>query len=251
MIMAIMNGHLDVVQYMLSIGCPSYTKDSSDNSAIHYAAGYGWNDILRALCKAPFANPGSFNMWKLSPFFIAMIKGHDLCASTLLETKDFDVNATDNEGKSILHYLLQHKNVNPTKSLKQLTRIVVELGAKVDVIMPKTKESPLHILANNAPSNKDSEMALVLMQKGARPDHQDKDGNTPISLAITHQNFDLIKTMILKFDINLAAKAQKAIDWKLEEKKQRLRLNGDEDEEQDDKEEISRELNLNKQLKSG
>ena len=106
LILAVMNGHLDVVKWMLSTGCPAYTKDSSENSAIHYAAGYGWNDILQCLMAAPFADPGVFNMWKLSPFFIAMIKGHDLCASTLLETPSFDVNATDSDGKSILHYMV-------------------------------------------------------------------------------------------------------------------------------------------------
>ena len=151
LILAVMNGHLDVVKYMLTMGAPAYTMDSSENSAIHYAAAYGWyvsseiahipslcpcslfrNDILKCLMAAPFANPGVFNMWKLSPFFIAMIKGHDLCASTLLETKDFDVNATDSEGKSILHYMMENKNFNPQKTLNQMKRIVLELGADVN-----------------------------------------------------------------------------------------------------------------------
>ena len=100
-------------------------NNSSDNSVIHYAAAYDWNDILQCLMVAPFNNPMVFNMWKLSPFFIAMIKGHDLCASTLLETKDFDVNATDSDGKSILHYLIENKNFNPYKSLKQLKELLL------------------------------------------------------------------------------------------------------------------------------
>merc|ERR1711920_916988 len=100
LILAIMNGHLDVVKYMLANGAPVYCKDSSDNSAVHYAAAYGWNDILKCLMAAPFCQPGTYNMWKLSPFFIAMIKGHDLCASTLLECKNIDyVNAVDSEGR--------------------------------------------------------------------------------------------------------------------------------------------------------
>ena len=63
-----MNGHLDVVKFMLANGAPAYTKDSSDNSAIHYAAAYGWNDILKCLLEAPFCNAGVLNMWKLNGF---------------------------------------------------------------------------------------------------------------------------------------------------------------------------------------
>lgn len=38
-----------MVKYLLSIGCPVDVKDNSDNYAVHYAAAYGWNDILRLL----------------------------------------------------------------------------------------------------------------------------------------------------------------------------------------------------------
>merc|ERR1712228_974097 len=236
LIYAIMNGHLNVVKYMLSIGCPVYCKDSSDNAAIHYAAAYGWNDILKCLMEAPFCNPGVFNMWKLSPFFIAMIKGNDLCATTLLETKNIDyVNAVDSDGKSILHHMLKkHKGFNSQKTLKQLTRLVLELGADAQCKIPNSLLTPLHILADNAPSDEDSKMALVLMQKGARPDAQDKDGNTPISLAITHQNFKLIETMIVEFNKEIAGTAKKSIDWRATNK-----------EEQQQQDALNNALNLN------
>eukprot|EP01083_Nonionella_stella_P092242 258159_1 len=245
LVCAITNGHLDIVKYMLQSGAPAYAADSSGNSAIHYAAAYGWNDILKCLMEAPFANPGVENMWKLSPFFIAMIKGNDLCASTLLDTKDFDVNAVDSDGKSILHYMLENKNFNPQKTLNHLKRIVTALGANVNVKIPKTKQYPLHILADNTPSDKDSEMALILMQKGARPDYQDTDGRTPISLAIQRCNWKLFETLIVSFDVNTAGKPQKTIDWTLPQKEQK-----EEKEEHDGEVPRNRELNLNTSLRN-
>ena len=181
--LAVMNGHLDVVKYLLRNGSPGYACDSSENSAIHYAAAYGWNDILKCLLQAPFTKPGVVNMWKLSPFFIAMIKGHDMCASTLLESKDIDVNALDSDGKSILHYLLNNKEFNPKKTLEHTQRLI-ELGMNVNVKDPNQHERPLHILSKNPSCECDAEIATILLKADERSDCKDKNGDTPLHLAI-------------------------------------------------------------------
>merc|ERR1711924_87520 len=114
--------------------------------------------------------------------------------------------------------------------------------------MGNTRESPLHVLADNAPSDNDSAMALVYMQKGARPDAQDIDGNTPISLAISHQNFKLVETFIVEFDAEIAGRAKKPIDWKaIAEKERQQRSAIDAVEAKEEKIEFaeSNALNLN------
>eukprot|EP01084_Bolivina_argentea_P254114 427109_1 len=96
------------------------------------------------------------------------------------------------------------------------------------------------MLAANVASEYDEEMAQILMKSGARPDSQDKDGNTPISLAIQNENFKLIKVFINGFDKEIASKPEIAINWKLEENKNKNKnknashsFGGDEDEDDD------------------
>ena len=86
---------------------------------------------------------------------------------------------------------------------------------------PKNKNTALHVLASLEPSDKDSEMACILMQKGARPDFQNKNGHTAVSLAIQKSNFALARTLISKFDSKLAAKAEPVIDWLAVEEKRK------------------------------
>jgi len=49
LIHAVMNGHSHVVNYLLSKGCSYDLPDSSSNYPIHYAAAYGYKDIMDML----------------------------------------------------------------------------------------------------------------------------------------------------------------------------------------------------------
>lgn len=49
LIRATMNGHIHIVSYLLKFGIHPDLSDSSGNTAVHYAAGYGWTHILKFL----------------------------------------------------------------------------------------------------------------------------------------------------------------------------------------------------------
>lgn len=63
-----------MVRYLIEQGSDPAASDSSDTYAAHYAAAYGWHDILTLLHKCN-ASMNVTNMLKTSPLFIAMIKG--------------------------------------------------------------------------------------------------------------------------------------------------------------------------------
>ena len=58
------------------------------------------------------------------------------------------IPAVDSDGKSILHHLLGNKLFNPQKCLEHVKRLVTDLHMKVNVKDPKSKQTPLHVLAS-------------------------------------------------------------------------------------------------------
>ena len=63
--LASINGHVPIAAFLLRKGCDPNAKDSSGNSPLHYAAGYGWWFMLRLLLSAG-TDPNVLNDWKVS-----------------------------------------------------------------------------------------------------------------------------------------------------------------------------------------
>lgn len=61
---AAMSGHGHVVSYLLSIGSHPNIPDSSGNTALHYAAGYGWYFCVKVLLEGG-ADANAANEWKV------------------------------------------------------------------------------------------------------------------------------------------------------------------------------------------
>lgn len=59
-----MNGSTTVASYLLYLGADPNKADSSGNTIVHYAAGYGWHPCLKLLLDAG-ADPKKANDWKV------------------------------------------------------------------------------------------------------------------------------------------------------------------------------------------
>ena len=59
-----MNGHAHVVSYLLNLGADPNATDTSGNTAMHYAAAYGWPFVVKLLVEAG-AEPNRLNDWKV------------------------------------------------------------------------------------------------------------------------------------------------------------------------------------------
>jgi ankyrin repeat protein len=68
---------LDVVKFLTPKLIDINTADSSGNTPLHYAAAYGWSNIVEYLIKNG-AELNKKNLWNSSPASIAMQKGHFL-----------------------------------------------------------------------------------------------------------------------------------------------------------------------------
>ena len=97
LIHAIMNGQTVVVNYLLSMGAPFDLGDSSNNHPIHYAAGYGYKEIIDMLVQAG-CNINAKNNWNYSALSISYSKRHQLITTHMLNIEGIDVDCVDNDG---------------------------------------------------------------------------------------------------------------------------------------------------------
>ena len=65
LIHAVRDGNAQVASYLLNRGADPNTTDSSGNTAMHYAAAYGWYFCMKALLDAG-AEPDRPNDWKVT-----------------------------------------------------------------------------------------------------------------------------------------------------------------------------------------
>lgn len=71
--------------------------DSSNNTPLHYAAGYGWRQGIEMLVKAG-ADINAENSWRYTPINIGLLKNHVGVVKKLLEYENVNVNGKDESG---------------------------------------------------------------------------------------------------------------------------------------------------------
>jgi ankyrin repeat protein len=105
LIHACMNGATNVASFLLAKGCNPNVKDSSGNTALHYAASYGWFHCVDLLLQAG-AELNVANEWKLTSVAAAILKGNIGIAKYLLARPGIDINFRDDNGRTVLLSLL-------------------------------------------------------------------------------------------------------------------------------------------------
>ncbi|KAH3758814.1 WGR domain protein [Pelomyxa schiedti] len=150
---AVKNGHVDVASYLLKKGANVDAVDSSKNSVCHYAAAYGWLQCLNLLIEAGAALSVA-NEWVVTPFSIAMLKGHMACANEMLNNDKVDVNLPDDSGRT----LISHAAETPcAMSLTQIEFLLSKKAADVNRA-DKDDNTPLHYLSQFVPKKEEKEV---------------------------------------------------------------------------------------------
>lgn len=129
LMLAVKNGHVRVASLLLRHGSEWNHEDSSQNTVLHYAAGFGWKECIDLLV-AHGANLNAPNMWKISPITIAMLKNHKGIVKEMLKRDDIDVNGKDDQGRTLLTMVLRDLS---DPSVVEFVQFLLDKGADTKI----------------------------------------------------------------------------------------------------------------------
>jgi len=153
------------------------STDSNGQHALHYAAGEGNIDVMKALVRKYEAKADCKDKDDMTPLMVLAQAGHDSCITTYIRECGANVRAADTDGMTSLHHAAssgQHKSI----------QALLEEGAPLDATLPPGTSltagaTPLHL----ASANGHVECVRVLVEYGACVDIRDDQGWTPLVYA--------------------------------------------------------------------
>ena len=211
--MACRNGFTKIASLLLQRGSEWDHSDSSMNTPLHYAAAYGWLDIMELLLKVG-ADVNAQNSWKISPINIAMLKNHHGCVKRFLEEPNVDVNGKDDKGRTLIMLAL----CTLDEESHEFISFLLKKGADPNIADLEGLTS-LHYIAkyqpkwmddNNKPSKivhrrqveMQKKVAQLLIQNNADLSLKDKLERTPFSLCMQMDNAPLLEFLKDKVSLN-------------------------------------------------
>ena len=103
LMIAACNGHLDICRILIDKGAEVTAKDSRGWTPLHYAAVYGHIEIVRLLCDRG-ADVEACNIYGWRPLHRAAMNGCISVMKELIEERNAEINARDNDGDTALWF---------------------------------------------------------------------------------------------------------------------------------------------------
>ena len=134
----------------------------------------------------PAANVNASDSLGLTPLHLAVSKNENGDMVRALLDGDADVNAQDNSGNAITHYLFADGRVDEV-----IPELFTSLAGNLDAA-DREGRTALHFAANkNFP-----QVTAALLANGANPDATDVQGQTPLHYACKEEHLDIIRTLV-------------------------------------------------------
>lgn len=166
--------HVSLVELLLDNGADAMAVDVEGRTALHYAAGQGHAQIVRALLSRK-AGPGLASIpdshSKHTALHIAAKRGHAGVVKVLLEEFKISPDEKTNKDFSALHFAAGYGSV-------EVVELLLENGALFDA-QDNVGWTPLHWAADGRRPNAETNYAQVfrlLIEKGANVQIRDKIG---------------------------------------------------------------------------
>lgn len=148
---AILNGQHDCVKWLLAVDGVEQLTDDEGRNALHYAAQYGDNDMVKTCLNTKTID--SVDTQGQTPLMLAAI-AHNSEAVKAFIAAGAQINLTDNESRSALHYAVESNHV-------EAVRLLLATGS-IDV-NPSDYEShtPLDLVQEHTPDGEAIRNLLV------------------------------------------------------------------------------------------
>lgn len=123
-----------------------------------------------------------------SLFSIAVTSGDFEIINEMISL-DFDINSSDINGKTPLHYVGERNYLD-------VARLLLQNGANINAININGNQ-PLWYAVFNACCSKMNKLALVelFMKNGGNPHHKNNSNNSPLDFAIKTQDYNVIEIL--------------------------------------------------------
>ncbi|KAL6068783.1 Protein diaphanous 1 [Balamuthia mandrillaris] len=181
---AIFNGHVECAALLLKAKAKVDPKDVNGRTPLHGAACYGLRECTQLLLENG-ANPNTQDKDKFTPLHLAAFNGSVLTAAFLID-KGANVRAKTAEGITPLHYAAYKGHMGTVVFL-------IERKAPVDCDDDKGV-TPLH----NAMLSHQPDVAAYLIYKGADVNKQNVDGETALHFAVKSDQVEMCALLVSK-----------------------------------------------------
>ena len=221
MVNACINGQIEVVEQLLKLGFDVNSRDSSNNTVLHYAAANGHERIVEKLLQTGvFHHLLIFNESQFTPLHLASLNGHAKVIKELLKHKvDADFYnafefAARNGYLSAVKELLKSGEkayIGNVKSalfpvLNKLSSKLSENQVKILAEILNCHPLPIHQAIEQLQSPEAYLVIRQLFKRGISPDLQNEDGETVLHKAILEQVNSQTFDELLKNGVNMEIK---------------------------------------------
>uniref|UniRef100_A0A667X7T9 Ankyrin repeat and death domain containing 1A n=1 Tax=Myripristis murdjan TaxID=586833 RepID=A0A667X7T9_9TELE len=182
------HGQLDVVEFLIGMGCTHGLKDKEESTAMHLAAKHGHTEVLQKIVETGI-DVDERNIDGLTALHLAADGGHYECVRLLLESC-CNINALNNKNMNALHYAAQH-------GFYREASLLLEAGINTDAV-DSHHNTPVHI----AVFNNYTELVRLLIDADCDLDIPDNRQQTALHIAAEHGWQDTAE-MILIAGVNL------------------------------------------------
>ena len=175
--------HADVVQVLIDAGANIEARDNSGYSPLHFACSSGSPDSVKMLVRAG-AGVRVTNNYGDTCLIFAASRGHTEIVRYLVGLKEVEVDHTDDEDGTALHWAADNNHAD-------VVQVLIDAGANIEV-RDNNGYSPLLWSCSSG----SLDVAKLLVRAGARVRVTDNGGHTCLEIATSNGHTETVRYLI-------------------------------------------------------